>query len=118
VLEEKSSSREFVVNVEVLCKVFWKQPTLRERIQGIVALPAWERTLNPNIADEAAISARAWSARPFCTSWSERNWNERSLEWHEAGSRHRSRLVSVPISPLDQVEESSHEVPTTFLVDT
>ena len=26
--------------------------------------------------------------------------------------------VSVPISPLDLVEESSHEVPTTFLVDT
>jgi len=26
--------------------------------------------------------------------------------------------VSVPISPLDVVEESSHEVPTTFLVDT
>jgi hypothetical protein len=26
--------------------------------------------------------------------------------------------VSVPISPLDEVEESSHGVPTTFLVDT
>jgi hypothetical protein len=26
--------------------------------------------------------------------------------------------VSVPISPLDLVEESSHEVSTTFLVDT
>ena len=28
------------------------------------------------------------------------------------------KWVSVPISPLDEVEESSHGVPTTFLVDT
>src|ERR1035441_7096243 len=28
----------------------------------------------------------------FCTSCCKRNWNERSLERHQAGIRHRSRL--------------------------
>jgi hypothetical protein len=28
----------------------------------------------------------------FCTSFNERNWNERSLEWHEERSIRQSRL--------------------------